>query len=312
MITLNTDKGLVRIEFWEDVIGRPGFVENLDPDTVELESIIGSYVFKDHVKCGLSSCHQPHGRGYLVVTKDGRETNIGKDCGKKHFSVDFETMRNTYDRDFRNKDRREQLETLLVRIPAYLEIIKNLRAENSGADFCYSALQTLTTRGKGIPDTIVEKISQMARTRNGRITLHRQATDSEIDDIEAIQGKTIQRPHYKEIDVGYLSGIAALYPENDLKKLLIFDVSQGLERLKQLDIPSLSEVELRTNSKWASELDVKINTVVQALREARTLLLPNNLRKLEILLHEKGDKRMFSKFLSRLISELGGDTSLAA
>ena len=312
MITLNTEKGLVRIDSWVEVLERPGFVANLDPATVELEAIIGSYQFKDYVKCGLSSCHQPHGRGYLVTTKDGQETNIGKDCGKKHFSVDFETMRKAYERDFQNKERREQLETLQAKIPSYLDAIKNIRAGSAGADSLYALLQSLTTRGKGMPETLIEEISKMAKARNGRIIRQRQATDLEIEDLEAMQGKEIKRPHYTGEEIGHLAGIPALYPEHNLRELLVLDVIEGLEHIQQLDIPSLRESELRTHSKWASELDVKLNTVKQTVREAKTLLAPSNLSQLAGLIRGKDDKHSFSKFLAQLKRRLEDEITLSA
>lgn len=312
MITLNTDKGLVRIDSWEDIISRPGFVIDLDPVTIELKAIIGSYLFRDHVKCGLSSCHQPHGRGYLVTTKDGRETNIGKDCGKKHFSVDFEQMRNAYDRDFRNKERREQLETLLSRTPAYLEMIRDLRSGPMGADSLYKDIQALTTRGRGVPDEIVERLSQMARARNGRISIQREATSQEIENLEAIQGKKIERPHYLDVEVGHLSGIAVLYPEHNLKNILIFDVLENLNRLQRLEVSVLSDSELLKFSKWASDLDAKLNVVRQAIREANSLLSQANISKLDILIQGKEEKRLFSKFISKLATRFNDDTSLAA
>ncbi len=312
MITLNTEKGLVRIESWEEVIERPGFVANLNPDKVELDAIIGSYVFKEYVKCGLSSCHQPHGRGYLVTTKDGQETNIGKDCGKKHFSVDFEAMRNAYERDFRNKERREQLETLQGRIPSYLEMIKKIRTGNTGADSLYSLLQSLTIRGKGVPDTVIEEISKMARARTGRITIQREATESEIEGIEAMQEKKIRRPHYVEEDIGHLAGISALYPEHNLRELLVLDVLKQLEHIQQLNIANLTEGELRSNSKWASDLDAKLDTAKQVMREAKILLSPPNLSKLDKLIREKDDKRTFTKFLSQLRHRLQEESPLPA
>ena len=312
MITLNTEKGLVRIESWEEITDRPGFVANLDPATVELEAIIGSYLFKDHVKCGLSSCHQPHGRGYLVTTKDGPETNIGKDCGKKHFSVDFETMRKAYERDLQNKEWREQLETLQGRIPSYLDAIKHIRAGNTGADSLYTLLQSMTSRGKGAPEIVVEELLKMAKARNGRITRQRQATSLEIENLEAIQAKEIRRPHYIEEEIGNLAGISALYPEHNLRELLVLDVTKGLERIQQLDILSLSEGELRLHTNWASGLDAKLKTAKQAVREVKIFLSPSNLSKLEVLIREKEDKRSFSKFLTQMRHRLEDEITLAS
>lgn len=312
MITLNTEKGLVRIESWEDVTGRPGFVIDLDPSTVELKAIIGSYIFKDHVKCGLSSCHQPHGRGYLVTTKDGRETNIGKDCGKKHFLVDFEQLRNAYDRDFRNKERREQLETLLGRVPEYLEMIRDIRKGPMGADSLYKDLQVLTTRGRGVPDVIVERLLQMARARNGRIAIQREATVLEIENLEAIHGKKIDRPYYLDEEIGHLAGVAALYPEHNLKSILIIDVLEGLVRLQHLDVSTLFDADLLKLSKWASELDAKLSTARRAMREAKMLLAPPNISKLDVWIEGKDEKRMFSKFIAKLATRLDDGNSLAA
>jgi hypothetical protein len=137
MITLNSDKGLVLVESWDDVTTRPGFDGNLDPTAVELESILGSYVFRDYITCGLTSCRQPHGKGYLVKAKNGRETNIGKDCGKNHFGVDFETLRKTYDRDLLNATRRQRLGEIQNRAQHYLDTIDQLRHGQIGADWVY-------------------------------------------------------------------------------------------------------------------------------------------------------------------------------
>src|SRR5580704_1957839 len=99
MITINTDKGLFRIQTWADVSTRPGFTPNLDPVAFPLKAIIGRYVFGDQVRCGLKNCHTMHNRGYIVTAASGQETNIGKDCGKTYFSVDFEHVKRQFDLD---------------------------------------------------------------------------------------------------------------------------------------------------------------------------------------------------------------------
>lgn len=99
MITLNGEKELTRIHDWADIQARPDFDGQLDPNAHELEAIIGSYALRDKIPCGLSNCRTLHGRGYLVATKDGRTTNIGKDCGRVYFGVDFETMLSQFTRD---------------------------------------------------------------------------------------------------------------------------------------------------------------------------------------------------------------------
>ncbi len=107
MITLNSDRGLVQIDSWTDIETRPGFVKDLDPTAHKLKSIIGRYVFSDRIRCGLSNCHTPHAKGYIVVTEDGHETNIGKDCGKTYFGVDFEILSGQFERDLAASQNRE-------------------------------------------------------------------------------------------------------------------------------------------------------------------------------------------------------------
>ncbi|MEF9443407.1 hypothetical protein OWT26_25875 [Burkholderia sp. 1A5] len=107
LITINTDKQLIRVDTWDAILERAGFTNDLDPKQHELKAIIGRYAFRDKLRCGLSSCHTPHNRGYIVVTKSGLETNIGKDCGKTHFGVDFNDMSRQFERDVTEKENRE-------------------------------------------------------------------------------------------------------------------------------------------------------------------------------------------------------------
>lgn len=67
----------MRIESWDDIVSRPGFLATVDPKAVKLKEIIGSYSFDTFIPCGLSTCHLPHGTGFLVVTDSGNETSIG-------------------------------------------------------------------------------------------------------------------------------------------------------------------------------------------------------------------------------------------
>lgn len=303
MITLNTEKGLVRIESWDDIISRPGFVPKLDPAGAELEAIIATYNLPNKVNCGFP-CNQPHNKGYVIATKDGRETNIGHDCGKAHFSVEFDEIRRIYERDFRNKERREQLETLQLRIPSYLNQIEAMRAGPTGADSTYRLIQSLKTHGRGLPSILVEEIAKLVKARSGQIAILRQATESEIEDLEAIRGTKIKRPHYFEMKVGYIQGISALYPEHDLRKILILDIIERLRFIHPLDISSLDEKKLREHSKWGAQLDTKLELVEQILISADTLLSSSNLAQLGALLTRNDEKGMFAKFLAQLESEV--------
>ena len=147
MITLNTDNGLVRVERWEDIETLPGYVNDLNPSQHKLKTIRGRYLFKDYIKCGLSNCHTPHGKGYIATTTDGLTTNIGKDCGKKDFGVDFETLSDQFDRDVTAAENRDRLGSFSFQLEEFEDRIRQLREGQSGADWVHKKSQHLLRPG---------------------------------------------------------------------------------------------------------------------------------------------------------------------
>ncbi|MDQ6767253.1 MAG: hypothetical protein M3Z41_05545 [Candidatus Eremiobacteraeota bacterium] len=300
MITLNSDKGLVLVERWDDITIRPGFDGNLDPTAIELESILGSYAFGDYIICGLSSCRQPHGKGYLVKAKNGRETNIGKDCGRKHFGVDFETLRKTYDRDLLNATRRQRLGEFQNRAQLYLDTIDRLRRGQIGADWVYRTSRALVSKTAAIPDEIVHWMSGMAKARGGSITRQRQATEQEVDDIEARENRRVPRPHYVSESIGMLQGLAVLFPENDLRQILVVDLIPKLVQLKQLSVDTMREADLASWDKWAAGIDQKLDQAKEVIHHGTLLLSKSNLAQLDELLEDQADRKIFGHFISKL------------
>jgi hypothetical protein len=62
---------------------------------------------------------------------------------------------------------------------------------------------------------------------------------------------TVERgvpPHYLTDIIGRIAGIEALYPENDLRELLVIDLQTRISEFRDLTIISLTYVELR---RWA-------------------------------------------------------------
>ena len=209
VITLHSDKGLIQIDSWADITSRPGFAANLNPKEHTLKAIIGRYVFKEKIGCGLSDCHSPHNKGYIVVTAGGAETNIGKDCGKKYFGVEFETLSRQLERDLEAFENRETLSRFSFQLDEYEARIQSLRHQERGAAWVYRNITQLTAPGKACPDAIVRRVSEMIRARQNQVTIERRATDSEIDAIEAAQNRSLQRPHYIPEVIAEIEGFAS-------------------------------------------------------------------------------------------------------
>lgn len=277
MIVLNSEKEIIRVEAWEDIVTRPGFNRNLNPEKHALESIIGRYAFRDYVPCGLSNCHTPHGRGYIVVTKDGHETNIGKDCGKTYFGVDFETLSNKFDRDITEKENREKLWSFFFRSEEFHAKVTTIRTEENGANWVYRETSNLLNPQK-VPSKAIRRINSMVKARDSRLFQDREATEDEIEQMERAQGRRIrERPQYVSIPLGQLQGLDALYPENNLRVLLVEELEERLKLLGDTNIDALSFEDLRKWSKWLGSLDALFERATQSVKSGRMLLTQANL-----------------------------------
>lgn len=303
MITINGEKELVRVEDWADIESRPDYDCDLDPAAHELEAIIGNYVFSDKIRCGLSNCHTPHGRGYLVATKDGRLTNIGKDCGRIYFGVDFETMSRQFDRDMAAKENRERLWSFSFRIDNVLGEIQQIRRGEDGAkgaDWVHKRSRALVQLNQGVPELIVRRVLEMLRIGSDAVDTQREATKEELERADALAGRRLPRPHYVEEIVGRVSGLDALRPQNDLREILIVDLETRIKEFSALNIDALTHVELSRWAKWAGAVDLQLENAAAAADLGRRLLTPPNLAPFESVLTNAQDVSMFRAYLRSL------------
>ncbi|HUX63254.1 hypothetical protein [Sulfuricella sp.] len=300
MITLNSDKGLVKIESWEDIEQLPGFVTDMNPSDHKLEAIIGRYAFKDKIKCGLSNCRTLHGKGYIAKTEDGRSTNIGKDCGKNYFGVEFETLSKKFERDVTESENRDRLWSFSFQLDELEQKLDNFRCQKRGADWVYKKSRPLVSLGSGCPEEIVHRISAMVKARTTTLNLQRPATETEIETLEAMQGRKVQRPHAIDEPIANIAGLQVLYPENDLKELLVNDLVINIKSFKSNDIDSLTFEELRYWTKWVSSIENTMEKAANAVVLGNSLLSQSNLDPLARLLSKREDLSLFRSFLKSL------------
>jgi len=300
LITINTNKGLIKTEAWEDIESRPGFVKDLNPKDKKLDSIIGRYIFKEKIRCGLSNCHTQHTKGYVVATKDGYETNIGKDCGRTYFGVDFETLSRKFDRDVTEVENREKLWSFNFQIEEIEKRIHDIRSSKNGADWVQKYTRPLISRNKGCPDEVVGRLLNMVKTRTNLLTTQRLATNQEIEDIKAIENRKIEGPHYIEETVAEISGVEALYLENDLRELLVIELGNKINELKENDIDQMSFEELRRWAKWIGTVENTIDNSVSIVEQGKRLLNTSNLEPFLKIIDLKKDENLFKKFLQSI------------
>jgi hypothetical protein len=300
VITISTEKGLIKVDSWDDIKTRIGFVDNLNPDAHDLDSIIGRYVFGDKVRCGLSNCHTPHTKGYIVATKDGQETNIGKDCGKTYFGVDFELQARQFDRDITEQDNREILWNFTFQLEELEAKIVALRVGVKGADWVYKHSQVLINPSPRVPLEVVRRMSSLAKTKSNILYAQREATKQETEDLEIIQRKKIERPHYIDVQIAKILGIEALYVENDLRKLLVIDLEENIKLFKAENIDNMSYEHLARWKKWSDSVELTFETATIAVSTGSALLDNQNLAPLLKILEKEPEKALFGTFLESI------------
>ncbi|QCO68444.1 hypothetical protein E5843_12935 [Luteimonas yindakuii] len=296
MITISVERGVVRLTSWDEVYETPGFVRALDPKSAALKEIIGVYSFSSRQPCGLKSCKQPHGNGYLVTTTDGQVTNLGSVCGKSAFSVVFTSLQKIFDRDLRAKERRERLEALQSRLPALVARFDNLR---DNARPAYKAVTSL--RGTGVPQPVADSVQRMMRSGDGAITTNRRGTKREREIALESGIARPDMPYYVTETVGRLSHIAALQSYDSVRKDLL-ELEPALHRLEGVDVSSLSDKEARHLDKVTGGLDARLDQMEQVVVTLKAFATRDNIAQLAAILDSPADRKLFSVFVASLPS----------
>jgi hypothetical protein len=299
MITLKKDKEIVKVETWQDVLELPGYEKDINPDQIKLKEIIGYYEFDDEVSCGLSNCHQGHLYGYIVTTHDGRITNIGNVCGKRNFSADFNVLRNQFNKDNRIKSYKEKISTHKNLIPNYRKRISKLRID--GGDYCHNIISKFTNRNLHVPDEVVTTLHQMLKADDRRILKVRATTEDEKDFLEELGQKQTE---FIEEEIGLVNGLKALSPENDIRKILIEDLTRGLSTLNELDLNQCTEHQLSIHSKWCDEIELKFNKAKSAIEVSKQFCSKYNLVGLQKLIESQTDRKKYINYIRSLEKEL--------
>jgi len=309
MITVSTEKGLVSLETWDDVVLRPGFMKDVDPKTVKLERIIGTYQFEDEVVCGLSSCHHKHRRGYLIAIAGNRETNIGKDCGRTHFAVDFIVMGRQFDKAVRRMQRIEMVSATKHGLPELERRLSALTKGAYGADWIVKKIAVLNGLGD-LPDAMIDGIRRMIQRQDNKISITRKASSEEVAVHEEMTRRRAERPHYIETVVGRFDGLAALYPENNLRTLVVEGLKETFRDLKEADLAAASDTALQKLAKRVEKIERYFVDIELIIAEAHRLLRRANIMKLEHFATGGCDVRPLRQFAAELPEDFPDDHSV--
>lgn len=150
----------------EQITSRPNFSASLEITVDSFSSLIGRYHLSESVQCQVKTehgiCGQKHQRGYVGLTKEGKEGLIGGVCGDKYFKEHtlFVQEKNRIDAEI---DRRENIERLSYYKENFLSLsgkhgalIKDIQAIKKKTDHLY----------KGFPDIVLTYLYQAQKNKN--------------------------------------------------------------------------------------------------------------------------------------------------
>lgn len=298
LIALNPDRRLVRLASWEEIEQLVGFTRDINPKQVKLASILSPYRISYLVPCGLSSCHKEHLKGYIVVTADGRVTNIGHRCGKTHFGVTFTTMVRKIERDIKDAERRDTLLAFQNIIREHTAIVSGLITESKGGGWLYKQMETLGQ----LPEQVRRVLDNVVRTRSPVLKRQRLQTEEEANLAYAARNRKPddapdrpedKKPRREMIDeeVDILSGVEALFDGYKLRNLLVIDLQAGLNILNELVVESATTHQLGKWSKWVGEFDTKLAKCREIIAAGRLFFDRNNIAKLAKVAMKEADKK---------------------
>lgn len=268
---------------------REHFHEVLDLRQHKLARIVESYVEKEKVLCGLSSCRTGHNKGYIVETVDGWQTNIGHVCGRVHLGADFRRLENAFRARKRDALNFAVIEAFQERAPEFLQRTDALwNGERGGwwIEECQRLLQKL-------PSRVQTRLREHVRSGRAAITKTEMSQD-EDDDISflstlgfggATRGVSRVVGELRGLDGANLLSLANVRA----------DVVMPIRRFAKISPGAMRRAERHTCVTLATSIEERIHRLSRWIEEGRRFFDEKNLRELSKLAHGSDEKRQVAR-----------------
>ncbi|OMG61490.1 hypothetical protein AUR59_020235 [Stutzerimonas balearica] len=208
------------------------------------------------IKCGIGDCGSPHWHGYLITTGEGIETNIGKDCGKKHFHADFQAEMRRHDALYQRKLRIKRVLGIQGEIPGIVRGILDLQQRDQ-------AQLELRSRFRGaVSPKTLQALTDRARRKAPNITRVVQLRGAEAAAFYATAGKK-GGPAVREEVVGTIRGLD--YFSHRIRDILDVHIVPRLEELRGLSEDGIVSLRPKDLSFWAKLVDELPGKIEQAM-----------------------------------------------
>lgn len=225
----------------------------------KFQSIVAPYHLKGAmIQCGIADCRQLHLHGYIISTTDKLETNIGKDCGRKHFEADFTTEMKRHDQLYERRLKVGRIVALKATAPDFLKRILDLQEE-------YSFLKSLRYKLRGaLSSTDNQRIEHKVKTGDANLYRYEVRNKEEREvyfETNPAARKTGSVPP-KEIKIGEIVGFRFLGATHKDEEIFNF-----IEPLKRVIAASEEEIML-----WRRGEIAKVHSWIGGAEKAAALV----------------------------------------
>ncbi|MGV4191132.1 hypothetical protein [Citrobacter freundii] len=301
MIYLLEGEEFAEVDSWQTICERPNYLENLIAQDRRLEKIIGYYELPNKVKCGLSNCHTPHFRGYVVETDNGSETNIGHACGKRYFDVQFETMSSEFLNSLEFAKAKIFIKENKGKVFEYWQVVNSLAVGAKNVGWAIN-LRAQITDPEVIGESAYRALRQMQANNTGNVTISRPPTKKEIE-LAQTSGQPI--PSAIDVVVGFISNIDFLSPDNNLSDLYENQLRGTVKSLEGADPEKMSRTQMRPIVNGINALNSRMDNAKKIINQARDFFTKDNLSQLLPALEDNAyvsaaDLNRYKDFLDKL------------
>nr|WP_217345082.1 hypothetical protein [Noviherbaspirillum sp. L7-7A]MBV0879301.1 hypothetical protein [Noviherbaspirillum sp. L7-7A] len=273
---------------------RPNYQAALRCNTEELDRIVGKYELseKEKLQCGLNGCNNWHWHGFVIRTKDGQETNCGKDCGSRDFKVSFKEIIAVYRRAEDAASKKDRLTQILADRESLLA-----EAERVTADVRIASSKIERIRAEIKKDAVLDRAFQSCMKVDGRIQVEDDASKRLREELGLPAGKADLRT------IAVIRGGNALRQSSIIHYRLSRFLVEPLAGMTAQNLDALTTKQLAAESMRFGNLKQHLSDGRQFLTDAAEFNSAANIETL-LLLQELIPKNARTSRLSRIFERL--------
>lgn len=283
---------------FEEITARPNFIERVviqKGEKVEgvLHDLIGYYLFKDEVKCGISSCGTKHQKGYIASLNDGNEIIIGHNCGKRYFGVSFDEKTTQFEHLKNNANQYVQIKEMFEKLPALKENLERILNDSGKLTFLQIKVAIKDFRENALDYWMRRKIGNEVLS-SGLIYIDVYKSKEEIAAEVAMKKKNILDT--KSVLMGTVVDYDVIANWHNAEKLKDY-----FDRLyREIKNPNQLQGEaIKALAKKLRQHDQNLRELEEFCKKGNRLFTPENLIQFAVLFTKPHEQKIIEKYANK-------------